>query len=124
MIKRLFLLILFLCYSVITTGYPQQKKERIDKKTEDLLSEMTLKEKVGQMTQVTLQVVSKARGTATTQHEPDLKKLEEAIIKYHVGSILNVYDVAHTVDHWHEVITAIQHIATKKTRLGIPVIMG
>lgn len=85
---------------------------------------MTLEEKVGQMTQITLQAVSKKQGTKTQKHELDEKKLEEAIVKYHIGSILNVYDVAHSIEYWHEVITKIQDIATKKTRLGIPVIYG
>jgi len=121
---RLSLPIVILCCFVITKVSAQQKAASIDKKIENLLSKMTLEEKVGQMTQVTLQVVTKTRGTSTTQHELDPIKLEEAIIKYHVGSILNVYDVAHTVDHWHKVITAIQDLATKKTRLGVPVIYG
>lgn len=101
----------------------QNKIERIDKRVKELISKMTLEEKVGQMTQITLQAVSKRQGTKDQHHEIDDAKLEEAIIKYHVGSILNVFDVAHEVEYWHEVITKIQNIA-KKTRLKIPVIYG
>lgn len=100
------------------------QSKSIDERVQELLSKMTIEEKVGQMTQITLEVVSKKQGTKTQKHELDEKKLEEAIVKYHVGSILNVYDVAHSIDYWHEVITKIQDIATKKTRLGIPVIYG
>ena len=85
---------------------------------------MTLEEKVGQMTQVTLQVVSKTRGTPDQKHEVDPEKLREAILKYHVGSILNVYDLALTLEEWQTLITQIQDIATKESRLGIPVIYG
>lgn len=46
------------------------------------------------------------------------------IVKYHVGSILNVYDKAHEINYWHEVINKIQDVATKKTRLNIPVMYG
>jgi beta-glucosidase len=101
----------------------QNKIERTDKRVKELISKMTLEEKIGQMTQVTLQAVSKKQGTKDQHHEIDDAKLEEAILKYHVGSILNVYDVAHEVEYWHEVITKIQNIA-QKTRLKIPVIYG
>ena len=98
--------------------------EKVDGKVKELLSKMTLEEKIGQMTQVTLQVVSKVHGTKDQMHQIDDAKLEEAIKKYHVGSILNVFDVAHNIEYWHEIITKIQNIATKETRLGIPVLYG
>ncbi len=85
---------------------------------------MTLEEKVGQMTQITLEAVSITQGTKDQMHQLDDKKLEEAINKYHVGSILNVYDAAHSIDYWHKIINKIQNIATKETRLGIPVLYG
>jgi len=96
----------------------------IDEQVERLLLQMTIEEKIGQMTQITIQAVSKTQGTVDQMHELDPEKLEEAITKYHVGSILNVWDVAHSAEYWQEIITKIQDIATKKTRLGIPVIYG
>ncbi|MFQ5641370.1 MAG: glycoside hydrolase family 3 N-terminal domain-containing protein [bacterium] len=106
------------------TGCSQKTSSNIEQKVQELLAKMTLEEKVGQMTQVTLQVVSKTRGTPEQKHEVDPEKLREAIVKYHVGSILNVYDLALTLDEWQTLITQIQDIATKETRLGIPVIYG
>jgi beta-glucosidase len=103
---------------------PAQNPSDVDQRVEAVLSKMTLEEKVGQMTQVTLQVVAKTRSTVTQKLELDPAKLRDAIVKHHVGSILNVYDLAPTVDEWHTVITAIQDVATKETRLGIPVIYG
>ena len=102
----------------------QKKSDSIDQRVKDLLSKMTLEEKVGQMTQVTIQAFSKTQGTKDQKHEIDNAKLEKAIKKYHIGSILNVYDVAHTIEYWHEIIDKIQNIATKETRLGIPIIYG
>ena len=91
------------------------------KKIEALLKRMTLEEKVGQMTQLTMSMIV----SGTDQNiQVDPAKLEKAIVKYGVGSILNVADQALTVDRWHEVIGQIQNAATKKTRLGIPVIYG
>ena len=77
---------------------------KVDAKVKELLSKMTLEEKVGQMTQVTIQAVSKVQGTKDQMHQLDEAKLEDAIKKYHVGSILNVYDIAHTAEYWHEII--------------------
>lgn len=117
-------LLTILMLSIVSSDIISQNKlERTDKRVKELISKMTLEEKVGQMTQITLQAVSKKQGTKDQHHEIDDAKLEEAIIKYHVGSILNVFDVAHEVEYWHEVITKIQNIA-QKTRLKIPVIYG
>src|SRR5690242_3404305 len=90
-------------------------------KIEALLKRMTLEEKVGQMTQLALAMVITGRDQDA---KIDQAKLEKAIVKYGVGSILNVSDQALTVDHWHEIIGQIQEAATKKTRLGIPMIYG
>jgi beta-glucosidase len=90
-------------------------------KIEDLLKRMTLEEKVGQMTQLTLGMIVSGRDQDI---KLDPEKLEKAIVKYGVGSILNVSDQALTLDKWHEIINQIQEAATKKTRLGIPVIYG
>src|ERR1043165_8222213 len=90
-------------------------------KIEDLLKRMTLEEKVGQMTQLAI-------GMITSGHDQDVRidpaKLEKAVVKYGVGSILNVSEQALTVDKWHEIIGQIQESAVKKTRLGIPMIYG
>src|SRR3954447_23131782 len=87
-------------------------------KADALLKNMTLEEKVGQMTQVTLGVV------ATDQDGVlDTANLRHAVVDYKVGSILNVTNHALTVDQCHTVITQIQDEA-KNTRLKIPVIYG
>lgn len=118
--------IIIILFTTLALKPDDQKKitDQIDQRVKDLISKMTLEEKVGQMTQVTIQAVSKVQGTKDQMHQLDDAKLEEAITKYHVGSILNVYDVAHSIDYWHEIINKIQDIATKKTRLKIPVIYG
>ena len=91
----------------------------------ELISKMTLEEKVGQMTQVTLEAVGKK--TKMKYEDPikiDMEKLRNALLNHHIGSILNVYYLANSIDEWYEVITQIQDVATKETRLGIPVLYG
>src|SRR6185503_15013030 len=54
---------------------------------EDLLKRMTLEEKIGQMTQLTITMIVSG-SDQNVQIDP--AKLEKAIVKYGVGSILNV----------------------------------
>lgn len=96
----------------------------IDVKVKALLAKMTLEEKVGQMTQVALQAVSIQAKTLDQEHILDNKKLEEAITKYKIGSILNAWDAAFTLEYWNYIIKNVQDIALNKTRLRIPIIYG
>ena len=91
------------------------------RKIEDLVKRMTLEEKVGQMTQLAIGAIASGQDQ---QIKVDPVKLENAIVKYGVGSVLNVAEQALTVDHWHQIIGQIQEAATKKTRLGIPMMYG
>ena len=87
-------------------------------KAETLLHRMTLEEKIGQMTQVTLGVVSTPEDGVL-----DPAALKKAIQDYKVGSLLNVTDHALSAEQWRHVQTQIQDEA-QKTRLRIPVIYG
>ena len=113
---------LFLIFATaICINIHAQAKKAIsltDKKVTELLAKMTLEEKVGQMTQVTLAVV----GTKT-DGEINPAALKKAVADYKVGSILNVTGHALTVDQWHKLLTQIADEA-KNTRLKIPIIYG
>ncbi len=87
---------------------------------EALLKRMTIEEKVGQMTQLEIGMVTTGQDQGIAI---DPAKLQKAIVQYGVGSILNVSNHALTIDKWHEIIGQIQ-AAAKKTRHGIPVIYG
>lgn len=103
---------------------PKTKNAVLDEQVAALLSKMTVEEKVGQMTQVTIEVVAKNDRAAGGWQNLDQEKLRTAIIKYNVGSILNVSGSAYSIDNWHAIITQIQDVATKETRLKIPIIYG
>jgi beta-glucosidase len=115
--RLLVLLLLILSFALATDS-------EVDKKVEQLLARMTLEEKIGQMTQITLQAVAKQKGWDDKKFVVDTTKLEQAILTYHVGSILNVYDEAMTKEEWIGLITLMQDIATKKSRLRIPILYG
>ena len=58
---------------------------------EALLSKMTVEEKVGQTCQITLDVITKFENDrAVSPIELNENNLKEALLKYNVGSLLNV----------------------------------
>ena len=111
-------------FGIFANSFSGFTPKEINDKVGDLLSKMTIKEKIGQMTQITIQVVSKQQGNVDQDFVLDEEKLEEAISQYHIGSLLNVYDKALTVDEWQNLITRIHNTSKEKSRLNIPVIYG
>lgn len=119
--KRNLLLVVILSAIVCFTGNAQTANN-VDAKINQLLKQMTLDDKIGQMTQVTLAVFAKG-GWANTDGELDPALLKAAIQKYHVGSMLNTTAHALDVDTWRKIIREIQD-ETKNTALKIPVLYG
>ena len=92
----------------------------LDKKVSELLSKMTIEEKIGQMTQITVTHFEDKGKPGVF----NMGKLEEAIQNYHIGSILNVPNPgAQTIKQWNAVQTIISK-AANKTRLKIPILYG
>ena len=96
------------------------KEELFEARVNQLLAKMTLREKVGQMTQLEIGMVCDGKDQGLTINP---QKLQKAIAQYGAGSILNVKDEALPLDRWHELIGQIQ-TAAKNTRLHIPVLYG
>ncbi|MFD1257805.1 glycoside hydrolase family 3 N-terminal domain-containing protein [Mucilaginibacter terrae] len=96
-----------------------------DVRVNKLLATMTLEEKVGQMTQLTLDAVISTddKKVTTEPHTINESKLREAILKYHVGSLLNTSGKPYSREQWFTFISKIQQIAAQG-RLKIPVIYG
>ena len=121
--KYLFIVILILtsCKSDYHNHYD------IDNKVNELLSEMTLEEKVGQMAQVNLTVVAKgpSKWKSTFPLEVDPKRVKRAIVQYNIGSVLNTINTtAQTKEIWYKTISDIQKYAIDSTRMKIPIIYG
>jgi len=115
-------LVALLLIAVLSVAAINQKSKPVEPKVEDLLKKMTLEEKVGQMTQVTLAVVAKG-AWANEDGSLDPALLKKAVVDYKVGSLLNTTAHALNVETWRKIITQIQD-ETKNTRLKIPIIYG
>ncbi len=95
-------------------------------RVDQLLAQMTLEEKVGQMTQVDFSVI----GAPEERNAIDLidpVKLEDAVLKHHVGSIMNApampINQAQPIATWLRIRESIL-AATARSRLKIPVLYG
>ena len=86
---------------------------------------MSLEEKVGQTCQITLDAILQkdSDNKLIEPHQIDLEKLDEAINKYKVGSVLNVSNHTFTLEKWNGIVKTIQEAAAK-SRTKIPVIYG
>ena len=109
---------IFGCYNQINA----QNKNTDWTKAQALVKQMTLEEKVGQMTQVTHAVVAKG-GWGNQDGTLDPAALKKAVVDYKVGSILNTTAHAVSAEKWREIMTQIQD-EVKNTRLKIPVVYG
>ncbi len=124
--RRLYASVFSVCIVTVfftSMGF-SQPMETTEQRVEKLLQQMTLEEKVGQMTQVTIDVVSAGANGRQEPHALDMAKLRNALVDHRVGSIINVGPQAHSLKHWQEIIRQIQDVATKETRLKIPVLYG
>lgn len=107
----------------VKSAIPQDKE--IEQKVETLLNRMTLEEKIGQMTQLTIDVVGKGENAFHTiiPFEFDEALLDTVIRKYKVGSLLNVPGATpQTREEWADMITRLQKEAIAET--GIPIVYG
>ncbi len=123
--NTLFALAFFL--STTTTVMKAQPKPvispdpEIEKKVETLLQKMTLEEKIGQMCEITVDVITDFDSPSDFQLSE--AQLDTVIGKYKVGSILNVpLGVAQKKEKWAETIKKIQDKSLKE--IGIPCIYG
>ena len=131
--KRLSLV--FICISFIFSAHSQSNDVASKnfsngypvKDIDELISKMSLEEKIGQMSQVDLGVI--AVGDICNLKNPqqiDLVKLETALNKYHVGSFLNVGCGSGTIslENWKKIIATIQVKNQNSSKYPVPIIYG
>lgn len=102
----------------VPTAIPRDAK--IEQQVEDLLSKMDLDAKIGQMTELAIDVLGE---TINGEFQLDETKLHKAIAEYKVGSFLNAPGpVAQSPEKWNEIIGRIQELSMAE--IGIPCIYG
>ncbi|HZK60655.1 MAG TPA: glycoside hydrolase family 3 N-terminal domain-containing protein, partial [Anaerovoracaceae bacterium] len=99
----IFALFLFGLFSATSCKQTQLKGNDIDGRVKSLLSEMTLEEKIGQMSQI-------VPGSMSDE------QINQAVREGKYGSFLNVFGV--------EKINKLQKIAMEESRLKIPLLIG
>lgn len=89
-----------------------------------LLRKMTLAEKIGQMTQITIGALGKG-GELTDGQGPfefDPRALDTYLSRYKIGSVLNVPGHAVSVEKWEYIVSTLQQRAMSE--IGIPLVYG
>ncbi|NND77954.1 MAG: beta-glucosidase [Flavobacteriales bacterium] len=124
-----FNLFLFACISLMllySCGAKQEDNSTIsDPFIRDIIGKMSLEDKVGEMTQLTLDMLCVGAPYALEEpHRLDSAKLKNVLVDLKVGSILNCGGHEYSREQWHEFINTIQHYATNKKESGIPVLYG
>jgi len=90
-----------------------------DEAVEKILNQMTLEEKVGQMAQVTVDIM-KDRNTWKLSDS----LMRKGIVDYKIGSLLNTWNnSAPELSEWFETLKTVQSY-TQQTRLKIPLVYG
>ena len=128
MYKSYFLIISLLCFSSCINEDSKSSfliDSENEKSISSLINDMTIEEKVGQTCQITLDAILKkdSLGVLLEPHQIDQEKLDQAILEYNIGSVLNVSNHTFSLEKWHSIIDDIQTIALT-TSHKIPIIYG
>ncbi len=90
-----------------------------------LITQMTLKEKAGQMLNIGLPALLQGGYWDSKESTVfDQEKFKKLLIDYAVGSIHNTPGYPAEREDWYQIVKKIQDSAMQKTRLGIPVLYG
>ncbi len=104
-------------------GTPQLTEAQWQR-VESLLDEMTVRQKAGQMLQVTLGAMCAEPASATTPPVLDPEAARRVLVEYGAGSILNAAWITMPPEAWVDIVGELQRIATEETPHGIPLLYG
>lgn len=99
----------------------------LNKAIDEMVNQLSLEQKVGQMTQIDLGVIAVGSPCALLQPQTlDKAKLREAIEKYHIGSVLNVGCGSGTLalDRWRDIHRGIAQAESEFSSTNIPILFG
>lgn len=118
----IYILFLFSCNNGSTLPAKDSNKVFLD----SLMSTLSIEDKVGEMTQLTLGMLCDGNGPYTLDepHTLNEEKLKTAIVDLKIGSILNSGGHSYSSLKWNNFIQSIQAAAIHKKASGIPVLYG
>lgn len=116
------ILFLFSCNNSATIPTKDTNQVFLD----SLMSTLSIEDKVGEMTQLTLSMLCDGSGPYTLDepHTLNEEKLKTAIVDLKIGSILNSGGHSYSSSKWNSLIQGIQAAATQEKTSGIPVLYG
>ena len=126
--NQTYLIYFMLIVLAIAVGCEELKKQDAagisNNKITAMLEEMTLEEKVGQMTQITLNVFDKnGKRSDSLPFELDERTLDSAFKMYKIGSVLNTArSTAYDTKWWNDIVKEMNRMSIKET--GIPILYG
>ncbi len=123
--KAFALFFCLLAFSSFGQNFNQKLDSVVEKRINTLMGKMSLKEKVGQTCQITLDAILKTDVTGKTV-EPiavDPIKLNEAIINYKVGSVLNVSAHTLTLAEWKQTLEKV-NLPFLSKKVNLPILYG
>ena len=99
----------------------------LEQKVENTLKKMTIEEKVGQMTQLVLDLAAHCEADANEPYGNkfvvDEERLTDIIRKYKIGSFLNqISGQSPTAEQWEQIMEVVQRVSIEET--GIPCLFG
>lgn len=121
-----FLAVTFLCLFSCTNSPEMTKKDSNKAFVDSLMSNLSLEDKVGEMTQLTLGMLCDGSGPYSLDepHTLNEEKLKTAIVDLKIGSILNSGGHSYSPTKWNSLIQSIQSAAMNEKTSGIPILYG
>ena len=117
---------LLLAVAMLNTEMNAQTKlydDEINKRVDELMEDLTLVDKIGQMTQFAIDMLSDGEPyNLDVPHRLNEEKMQHVLAELRTGSILNVGGYAYSREYWHEIIGKMQDIAIETN--GIPILYG
>jgi beta-glucosidase len=117
MVKKYLLISLLAVPALMLSFRENELQQPAEDDIEKIISGLTLEEKVGQMTNLTLATIA---AETSGKIKLDSAKVHDMIVKNNIGSVQNVINQAYTIEEWHQMVNYLQRITLQKTRHKIP----
>jgi len=112
-----FIVAMMMGISCSTKTQKDTPKNNSEAFVDSILNTLTIEQKIGQMTNLTLATIAEEKGDELILNE---EKLKDVFVNHHIGSIQNVISHAYTLEQWHDLISKLQHYSQENSSHKIP----